>query len=395
LPAPAKAKLSALAVVSLVLGVLGCTGLGALAGLVCGLVALVRINRSGGRLRGRGLAIAGLVVSALMVPISAGMLLPALANAKSKAQTIASLNNLKQLGLGMHSYVAARKVFARGANFPPGLSGTAAGWQFPYTFLSAHAMVLPFIEQADLYNFVNKSTTSNLHHDGARFGLVPVNGFLCPSSNQTFQSGTLPGNQYAWSAGSNPTVAGYGGTYLPATGVQSEANILQTTNGMIVACKGTKINEVADGLSKTILAAEFLSGVGGDTYPFDAFAVSSITASNLNFMTEAELNSAGSSTPSSSSSEIGTRWSRCLPMQTILNTAAPPNWAQPTVGVGIGGWVNSFSNQIIPPRSMHDGGVNAVMADGAVVFIRNEVNLLLFQRLGHRSDGSAVDVNSL
>jgi prepilin-type processing-associated H-X9-DG protein len=44
---------------------------------------------------------------------------------------------------------------------------------------------------------------------------------------------------------------------------------------------------------------------------------------------------------------------------------------------------------------MHDGGVNAVMADGAVVFIRNDVNVLLFQRLGHRSDGSAVDVNSL
>ena len=104
LPAPAPAKLSALAVVSLVLGVLGCTGLGALAGLVCGLVALVRINRSGGRLRGRGLAIAGLVVSALMVPVGAGMLLPAFAKAKSKAQSIASVNNLKQLGLAARMY---------------------------------------------------------------------------------------------------------------------------------------------------------------------------------------------------------------------------------------------------------------------------------------------------
>lgn len=104
LPAPAPAKLSALAVVSLVLGVLGCTGLGALAGLVCGLVALVRINRSGGRLTGRGLAIAGLLVSALMVPISAGLLLPALAKAKSQAQTTASVNHLKQLGLAARMY---------------------------------------------------------------------------------------------------------------------------------------------------------------------------------------------------------------------------------------------------------------------------------------------------
>jgi type II secretory pathway pseudopilin PulG len=104
LPAPAKAKLSALAVLSLVLGVLGCTGIGALAGLVCGLVALVRINRSGGRLTGRGLAIAGLLVSALMVPISAGLLLPALAKAKSQAQTTASVNHLKQLGLAARMY---------------------------------------------------------------------------------------------------------------------------------------------------------------------------------------------------------------------------------------------------------------------------------------------------
>jgi type II secretory pathway pseudopilin PulG len=71
---------------------------------VCGLVALVRINRSGGRLTGRGLAIAGLLVSALMVPISAGLLLPALAKAKSQAQTTASVNHLKQLGLAARMY---------------------------------------------------------------------------------------------------------------------------------------------------------------------------------------------------------------------------------------------------------------------------------------------------
>lgn len=346
--------------------------------------------------RGRGFTLVELLVVIAIIGVLIGLLLPAVQRARESARRSACSNNLKQLGLGMHGYAAARKVFAKGVNFPPGLSGTTGGWQYGYTLLSAHVMVLPFIEQADLYNFVNKSKTCNEHHDGTAFGLVPVKGFLCPSSNQTFKSGTLPGNQYAWSAGSNPTMAGYGSDYLPATGVQSEANVLQTTNGMIVACKGTRINEVADGLSKTILASEFLSGVGGNTYPFDVFAVSSWAASDKNFMTEAELTSAGSSTPSASNSQNGLRWSRGLPMQTLLNTAAPPNWAQPTVGaVALGGWLNSFTNQIIPPRSMHDGGVNAVMADGAVVFIRNEVDVNLFQRLGHRSDGSAIDVNAL
>jgi prepilin-type N-terminal cleavage/methylation domain-containing protein/prepilin-type processing-associated H-X9-DG protein len=346
----------------------------------------------GGRGPRRGFTLVELLVVIAIIGTLIGLLLPAVQRARESARRSACSNNLKQLGLGMHNFVAARKVFAKGANFPPGVNDFTGGWQFPYVLLSAHVMILPFIEQADLYNFVTRTKTTNEHHDGMTFGLVPVKGFLCPSSDRTFQSGTLPGNQYAWSAGSNPTMAGFQGTSYTSTLLQT---VEATTNGVIRPTRGTKLNEVTDGLSKTILASEFLSGAGGDRYPFDVFNVGSLTASDLNFMTEAELNSAGASTPSASNAQNGLRWSRGLPMQTILNTAAPPNWVHPTVGVGLGGWLNNFTRQIIPPRSMHDGGVNAVMADGAVVFIRNEVNVLLFQRLGHRSDGSATDVNSL
>jgi prepilin-type N-terminal cleavage/methylation domain-containing protein/prepilin-type processing-associated H-X9-DG protein len=348
------------------------------------------------RLR-RGFTLVELLVVIAIIGVLIGLLLPAVQRARESARRSACSNNLKQLGLGMHGYVSARKTFARSANFPTGVDDYIGGWANPYTLLSAHVMVLPFIEQADLYNFVNRTKHCNLHHDGATFGLVPVKGFLCPSSNQAFKSGTLPGNQYAWSAGSNPTMAGFGASSFSGTSSYSLALpvVEATTNGVIRPTKATKLNEVTDGLSKTILAAEFLSGVGGDTYPFDAFNVSAITAADLNFMTEAELDAAGAGTPSASSAEIGTRWSRGLPMQTVLNTTAPPNWNKPTIGVGLGGWLNSFQKQIVPPRSMHDGGVNVVMADGAVVFVRNEVNVLVFQRLGHRADGTAIDVNSL
>ena len=63
--APGKARTSGLAIASLVAGLLGlCTaGLGSLAGLICGMAALKKIGRSGGALRGRGLAIAGLIAS--------------------------------------------------------------------------------------------------------------------------------------------------------------------------------------------------------------------------------------------------------------------------------------------------------------------------------------------
>src|ERR1035437_4067181 len=56
--APAETKTSGMAIASLVLGILGICGITALVGLILGIVALVKINRSGGRLSGQGLAIA-------------------------------------------------------------------------------------------------------------------------------------------------------------------------------------------------------------------------------------------------------------------------------------------------------------------------------------------------
>ncbi|MEI6392910.1 MAG: DUF4190 domain-containing protein [Verrucomicrobiota bacterium] len=79
----AETKTSGMAITSLVLGILGLftCGVTSLVGLILGIIALVKINRSGGRLSGNGLAISGICVSAifvLMVPICAAMLLPAL-----------------------------------------------------------------------------------------------------------------------------------------------------------------------------------------------------------------------------------------------------------------------------------------------------------------------------
>jgi len=65
-PAPAQ-KTSALAIWSLVLNGLGLFSYGILSipGIICSIVALTRIRRSGGQLRGRGLAIADIVISGL------------------------------------------------------------------------------------------------------------------------------------------------------------------------------------------------------------------------------------------------------------------------------------------------------------------------------------------
>lgn len=110
-PVPASAKTSGLAVASLILGVFGIFsfGLTAVVGLILGIVALVKINKSQGQLRGTGVAVAGVVLSGVMVlllPIMAAMLVPAIARAKSKGQTIQCMNHVKQLNLALLMYAS-------------------------------------------------------------------------------------------------------------------------------------------------------------------------------------------------------------------------------------------------------------------------------------------------
>ena len=88
-----------MAIASLVGGILSlCLLLPALLGIIFGIIALRQINGSAGVITGTGLAIGGLVTSALGMIVIFAMLLPTLARADSKALRIKCLSNVSQLG---------------------------------------------------------------------------------------------------------------------------------------------------------------------------------------------------------------------------------------------------------------------------------------------------------
>jgi len=115
---PGAARMSGLAVASLILGVLGIfAGLTSLPGLVAGVVALNRINRSRGTMRGAGLAATGLVVSVFTLLFAPAVFAPMLLKSRvyrDQRQCQAHLQALRQAAA---QYAGAHGGYLPGANW--------------------------------------------------------------------------------------------------------------------------------------------------------------------------------------------------------------------------------------------------------------------------------------
>jgi len=102
-------RTSGMAIASLVLGILGFVtfGVTGLIGAGLGIIALIQIDRSQGKLGGKGLAVAGTALSGITVisiPIVSAIMFPVFARARESSRQAACQSNLKQLALGTLMY---------------------------------------------------------------------------------------------------------------------------------------------------------------------------------------------------------------------------------------------------------------------------------------------------
>jgi len=99
-------KTSGLAIAAFVLGILSlwCFGITAIPAVILAIVSLITIERSGGRLTGKGFAIVGIVVPVVVFFLMLGMLIPVLRHARHRAVRTTCGANLMGIGKAMIIY---------------------------------------------------------------------------------------------------------------------------------------------------------------------------------------------------------------------------------------------------------------------------------------------------
>ena len=283
-----------------------------------------------------------------------GLLLPAIQAARESARRASCGNNLKQIGLALANYTAlhgclptgrsrTRDPLYSGAN-PPCTSAF-----FDRSFLVA---ALPFLEQAPLYNAMNHTRLCTGVENSTTFGIA-VATFSCPSDVDASVRDMNP-NAFADRQMVDPpsgrfrmaftSYSGCFGSFAtdaypePQSGcVVSSARMAQN-NGSFNDNSRITLASFRDGLSHTIVVSEkaTTSYRGLDT-PSVIYAIRN-------------------------GWYVSGTWG-----DTLFTTFYPPNLYKKLHG--------SFpDDQLKDASSLHPGGLNALMGDGSVRFIKETIN---------------------
>jgi prepilin-type N-terminal cleavage/methylation domain-containing protein/prepilin-type processing-associated H-X9-DG protein len=306
-----------------------------------------------------GFTLVELLVVIAIIGTLVGLLLPAVQQAREAARRSSCGNNLKQIGTGLLNFESARKAFPAGYSlFLSGGGEPCWGWA---TF------ILPYIEQADIYDGLNP-TTRKL---SAIFVASPaaadqallqsrIQTYRCPSDKTTalndLKSNTgasfgsndrffLSTSNYAGSAGNLVFPSGANDTGGLFYGFFDAKAATPGSGPLGVMAKG-----VTDGLSKTLAVGE-----RGD------FNLSAVWA--------------GVGDSNGDNNNVA---------RTLGRTGFGINYNSAVVG--------GPENQGKGFGSSHPGGAHFALCDGSVKFISELINAADLSRIANRANNDIFDL---
>jgi prepilin-type N-terminal cleavage/methylation domain-containing protein/prepilin-type processing-associated H-X9-DG protein len=202
-----------------------------------------RAPRTRSACRRAGFSLVELLVVVGIIGLLLALLLPALQVARENGRRAQCLSNLRQLGIGLHSYHGTYQAFPPGCVEP---KGRRLAWS---------VFLLPFIEQSALWrNYDLRSPYSSPANRQAGGVVLPI--YLCPSTARLVpdRTGATSGDRNRngrYDSGDDLAWTDYGGIFgaaLPGTD--------DFMNGTLVWDRAIRLAQIRDGASQTLLVGE-------------------------------------------------------------------------------------------------------------------------------------------
>ena len=313
------------------------------------------------RLR-RGFTLIELLVVIAIIGLLIALLLPAVQAAREAARRIHCANNLKQIGIALHNYHDQRGAL-------PG-----AYLVYPTTEFSALSQILPHLEQTPLYNALNFSLP---YFDPTNDTVMrsSVDGFICPSD--------FPNPIPARGAQTN-YMADMGSWIVWQMNSGPNANLLPP-NGVFYGNSATRFADIPDGLSNTGVFSERVLADGSNAIVspvsdvfFSPAAPTTIDAA-VQMCQAVDIYDLSNQFPLF----MGAPW---INGQHIFLHVTPPNSRSC-------GFFTAL-RAVMPPSSRHPGGVNLLLGDGSVRFIKDTINITAWRALGTIHGGEVISADA-
>jgi prepilin-type N-terminal cleavage/methylation domain-containing protein len=382
----------------------------------------------GARRTKSGFTLIELLVVIAIIAILIGLLLPAVQKVREAAARLKCQNNLKQLGIATHNYHDSFN-FLPTAGSSDGLpistkpaAGNCGGWICGEgTNWAVH--ILPFIEQAALYNRLTFYGDAGWTDDQNQPGSSALNNvnqsvnvaipmFRCPSDPKPplirNDSNVQPSDQKLVTRNSYVAIAGAvnnldgSGQFRESRNTDSSSWTIDfgiTAWGGIMAPAFNKTTlggvSAADGLSNTIMISEqsdytwYRDPSTGADVKCNDFAGTS-TGGGL-FRGHPGTYRGSGDVLSGGAAWMDSRGQTFTTIRYRINQKRGWAWAAPNVGVIPQRWQSEGAN--VPLMSAHSGGVSALLGDGSVRFLRDGTDLLTLGRLATRDDGGIVNLD--